>query len=204
MPAIRHDMIVNKNARIFGGAPAGSDKSIFRNDFHDGDIAKLDNAISVTGWHNAVTKTIGIANHHLRGCGQCPAGPNLATHFPFGTAKLELNIWHIDTAGQLAQPVVNSGKDIPSQIARQANFQPQVAVFADRLRQPSRNGAGSQPTLDQTGIDTGDYFFSAFFRRIASWKRSAQPGFTNCSARTMRIAPSATWRVTAPLQSAEQ
>ena len=39
--------------------------------------------------------------------------------------------------------------------------------------------------------------FSAFFLRIASWKRSAQPGFTDCSARTSRSSPSATSRVTA-------
>src|SRR3546814_720627 len=38
---------------------------------------------------------------------------------------------------------------------------------------------------------------SAFFLRIASWKRSAQPGLTSCSPRTRRSSPSPTSRVTA-------
>lgn len=38
--------------------------------------------------------------------------------------------------------------------------------------------------------------FSAFFFFIASWNRSAQPGFTICSARTMRSSPGATSRLT--------
>ena len=40
------------------------------------------------------------------------------------------------------------------------------------------------------------FFSAAFFLRIASWKRSAQPGFTDCSARTRRSSPSITSAVT--------
>src|SRR3546814_4683771 len=65
---------------------------------------------------------------------------------------------------------------------------------ADRVQNPGIDIA--QKGL--VGVTVAHAFFSAaFFLRIASWKRSAQPGLTSCSPRTKRSSPSPTSRVTA-------
>src|SRR3546814_12057409 len=66
--------------------------------------------------------------------------------------------------------------------------------MADRLQHPRVDKA--QEGL--VGIAVTHLLFSAaFFFRIASWKRSAQPGLTSCSPRTRRSPPSPPSRVTA-------
>src|SRR3546814_9806356 len=65
---------------------------------------------------------------------------------------------------------------------------------ADRVQNPGIDIA--QKGL--VGVTVAHAFFSAaFFLRIASWKRSAQPGLTSCSPPTKRSSPSPRSRVTA-------